>query len=80
MVLRSIFYGTGKTKYIFIISSVLNFALIFPFWALSKLDLVNASFENVMTLFVAVFTVDLIITCLLARRIIKAVILQSGSV
>lgn len=80
MVLRSIFYGTGKTKYIFIISSVLNFALIFPFWTLSKLNLVNASFENVMALFVAVFTVDLIITYLLARRIIKAVILQSGSI
>jgi Na+-driven multidrug efflux pump len=71
MVLRSVFYGTGKTKYIFIVSGVLNFGLIFPFWALSKLNLLTVSFENVMALFVVVFAVDLLITYFLVKRTVN---------
>jgi Na+-driven multidrug efflux pump len=71
MVLRSVFYGTGKTKYIFIVSGVLNFGLIFPFWALSKLNLLTVSFENVMALFVVVFAVDLVITYFLVKRTVN---------
>lgn len=72
-VLRSLFYGTGKTRYIFYASAVVNFGLIFPFWILSKLGLVTASFDNVMALFVIVFAADLIITYLLARRTLRRI-------
>jgi len=79
MVLRSVFYGTGKTKNIFIVSGVLNFGLIFPFWALSKLDLLTVSFENVMALFVVVFTVDLVITYFLVKRTVSKIKQQGCS-
>jgi Na+-driven multidrug efflux pump len=68
MVLRSIFYGTGKTKFIFIVSSILNFGLIFPFWGLSKFGLLSVSFESVMALFVVVFAVDLFTTYIFVRK------------
>jgi Na+-driven multidrug efflux pump len=71
MVLKSVFYGTGKTKFIFYISSVSNFVLIIPFWILAKLDFVTASFENVMALFVIVFAVDLVLTYILVRRVLN---------
>lgn len=73
MVLKSVFYGTGKTKYIFYISSFSNFALIIPFWILAKLNLVTASFDNVMALFVIVFAADLIITYFLVRRVLNRI-------
>jgi MATE family multidrug resistance protein len=73
MILKSVFYGTGKTKYIFYISGFCNFVLIIPFWALAKLELVTASFENVMALFVIVFAVDLAITYFLVRRAMKQI-------
>jgi Na+-driven multidrug efflux pump len=73
MILRSIFYGTGKTKNIFIISSILNFGLIFPFWIFSQLDLLEATFQNVMALFVAVFAIDLVITYLLVRKMLNKI-------
>jgi len=72
-VLRSLFYGTGKTKYIFYTSAIVNFGLIFPFWILSKLGIVVASFDNVMALFVIVFAGDLVITYLLSRRTLRRI-------
>ena len=73
MVLKSVFYGTGKTKSIFILSAITNFGLIFPFWALSKIGFFQASFENVMALFVVVFSVDLIITYFLVKRTLTTI-------
>jgi Na+-driven multidrug efflux pump len=69
-ILKSVFYGTGKTKFIFYISSICNFGLIIPFWVLSKLNFLTASFDNVMALFVIVFALDLVITYFLVRRIL----------
>jgi Na+-driven multidrug efflux pump len=71
MILKSIFYGTGKTRYIFYISGFCNFALIFPFWILAKLNIVTASFDNVMALFVIVFAADLIITYFLVKKVLN---------
>lgn len=73
MVLKSVFYGTGKTKNIFILSAVTNFGLIFPFWALSKFGFLQATFENVMALFVGVFLIDLIITYLLVKKTLNSI-------
>lgn len=65
-VLKSVFYGTGKTKYIFYISVFCNFGLIIPFWIVAQLGFLVASFENVMALFVVVFALDLVVTYLFA--------------
>jgi Na+-driven multidrug efflux pump len=73
MILKSVFYRTGKTRYIFYISAFANFALIFPFWILAKLNIVTASFDNVMALFVIVFAADLAITYLIVRRVINQI-------
>ena len=70
-VLKSVFYGTGKTKYIFYASAFCNFVLIIPFWILAKVSLITASFENVMALFVCVFAADLTITYILFRRVLN---------
>ena len=73
MILKSIFYGTGKTKNIFYISGFCNFVLIIPFWILAKLNIITASFDNTMALFVVVFAVDLILAGFLATRVIRKV-------
>jgi Na+-driven multidrug efflux pump len=70
-VLKSIFYGTGKTKYICYISTWCNFGLIIPFWILARLDFITASFQNVMALFVVVFVIDLIITLPYLRTVLR---------
>jgi Na+-driven multidrug efflux pump len=69
-ILKSIFYGTGKTKYIFYVSAICNFGLIIPFWILSQLGIIVASFNNVMALFVIVFAADLAITYPLVRKVL----------
>lgn len=68
--LQSVFYGTGKTRNIPFISGVCNFGLIMPFWVLTRLGVVTASFDNVMALFVVVFALDFAITCALVRRVL----------
>ena len=73
MVLRSVFYGTGKTRNIFYISAFLNFVLIIPFWVLAKLNIITASFDNTMALFVVVFAASLLLAGLLATRVLKRV-------
>lgn len=73
MVLKSVFYGTGKTRNIFYISGFVNFVLIIPFWVLAKLNVITASFDNTMALFVIVFAADLLITSFLAKRVLKRV-------
>lgn len=72
-VLKSVFFGTGKTKYIFYVSAFCNFVLIIPFWILAKLGFLVASFDNVMALFVVVFAVDLAITYVLVRRVLTKI-------
>ena len=78
-VLKSVFYGTGITKYICYISSWCNFGLIIPFWILARLGYITASFTNVMTLFVIVFAIDLIITLPYLRGVMRDVKARSAS-
>jgi Na+-driven multidrug efflux pump len=73
MVLRSVFYGTGKTRNIFYISAFCNFVLIIPFWVLAKLNIITASFDNTMALFVIVFAASLLLASFLATRVLKRV-------
>jgi len=73
-VLKSVFFGTGKTKYIFYISAFCNFVLIIPFWILAKLGFLTASFNNVMALFAVVFAVDLVLAFILVRRVLAKII------
>jgi Na+-driven multidrug efflux pump len=80
MVLKSIFFGTGKTKYIFYISAFCNFVLIIPFWVLAKLGFLAASFDNVMALFAVVFAVDLVLAYLLVRKVLAKINIGKGEI
>lgn len=68
MNIRSIFYGTGKTKNILIVSLILNLGVIFPFFLMMDNGIIAKSFASVMLMFVFVDFIDFIVTILLARR------------
>ena len=70
---QSVLVGTGKTRYIMYGSAIVNFGLIFPFWILAKLGLITASFDNVMALFVVVFSLDFAIAVYFVREVIKQI-------
>ena len=71
MNLRGLFFGTGKTYYILIISLVLNLCVILPFFLMVNSNLLPQAFETVMLMFVFVDLVDIIITYLLLKKVLK---------
>lgn len=72
-IIRSIFFGTGQTKYILYLGCIANFLIIIPFVVLVKLGIIEATFENVMIQFVIVFLCDPIIGYFFARRVMKRI-------
>lgn len=72
-IIRSIFFGTGQTRYIFYLGCIANFLLIIPFVILVKMGFIAATFENVMIQFVIVFICDPVIGYIFARRLIKRI-------
>lgn len=73
-IIRSLFIGTGQTKYIFYISLILNGLIIGPFVLLVKMGILNATYTSVMALFTVVFAVDPILAYLFARRAYKKMV------
>jgi len=71
MNLRGLFFGTGKTYYILIISLVLNLAIILPFFLMMSNAILPQVYESVMLMFVFVDFVDIIITFVLVRNLMK---------
>ncbi|WP_421908607.1 MATE family efflux transporter [Methanolacinia petrolearia] len=68
-ILRSIFYGTGQTRYIFYIACVVNIGLIIPYILLVKLGIVQADFTSVMIFYMISFLVDPILAYIWARKV-----------
>ncbi len=68
--LRGLFFGTGKTYYILIISLILNLFIILPFFLLMSSALLPQAYESVMLMFVLVDFVDILITYALVRRLL----------
>jgi len=68
MNIRSIFYGTGKTRNILIISLILNLGVILPFYLLMNSGILAKNYASVMLMFVFVDFIDFIVTIILARR------------
>lgn len=77
-VTRSIFFGTGQTKYILFTSLLVNILVVLPFIALVRNKVLEATFMNVMLQFVIVFIVDLIIVLTLAKSLRKNMHLTGG--
>ncbi|MBR1369814.1 hypothetical protein RJ53_10135 [Methanocalculus chunghsingensis] len=70
-ILRSVFYGTGQTRYIFYISCFINIGLIVPFVALVVLGIVPASFTSIMMFYMIAFLVDPLLAYIGVRRVIS---------
>ncbi|MBM4248269.1 MAG: hypothetical protein FJ149_02325 [Euryarchaeota archaeon] len=71
--IKSLFFGTGETRYILYISLVANVGIIVPFVLLVRAGYIAATFENVMAQFFIVFVEDLVVTALFANRLFKRI-------
>jgi putative MATE family efflux protein len=70
-ILRSIFYGTGQTKYIFSIACVINIGLILPFVGLIRMGIISASFTSVMMFYTISFLLDPVLAYVWARKVLS---------
>jgi putative MATE family efflux protein len=72
-VLRSVFYGTGQTRYIFYIACFVNIGMILPYVALVKLGFIPATFTSVMMFYTISFLADPVLAYIGVRRAITRV-------
>ncbi|KAF5068010.1 MatE [anaerobic digester metagenome] len=70
-IFRSIFIGTGQTRYIFYIACIVNIGLILPFVTLVKSGIIPASFTSVMMFYMISFLLDPILAFVWSRKVIK---------
>lgn len=71
VVLRSIFYGTGQTRYIFYITCITNLGMILPFFALIWTGIITPTFTMVVMVYLIVYIVDPILAFLWARKVVS---------
>lgn len=77
-ILRSVFYGTGQTRYIFYIACFVNIGMIVPFVALVLLGIVPASFTSIMLFYMIAFLVDPLLAYMGVKRVISQKMNLSG--
>lgn len=70
-IFRSIFYGTGQTRYIFYIACIINVGMILPFIALIKMGIITASFSSVMMFYMISFLLDPVLAFIWARKVVS---------
>jgi Na+-driven multidrug efflux pump len=70
IVLRSIFYGTGQTRYIFYIGIITNLGIILPFFFLVQSGILVPTFPMVMMVYLIANIVDPILAFLWARCVV----------
>jgi len=70
-IFRSIFYGTGQTRYIFYIACVINIGMLLPFIALIKMGIITASFSSVMMFYMISFLLDPVLAFICARKVVS---------
>jgi Na+-driven multidrug efflux pump len=73
LIFKSLFIGTGNTRYILFISLVSNICIVGPFVTLVKIGAIAATYSNVMIQFFIVFVEDLIVTIFFANRVTKRI-------
>jgi Na+-driven multidrug efflux pump len=77
MNLRGLFFGTGKTYYVLFISLILNLAVIFPFFIMIDASMLPQVFGSIMLMFVIVDVVDIIVTLVFVRYLMKRIFTKS---
>lgn len=73
IVTKSLFIGTGQTRYIFYISFAVNAGLVAPFVIMARTGMIPPTYTSVMALFFVVFIMDLLITFFFANRLSKRI-------
>ncbi len=71
MNLRGLFFGTGKTYYILIVSLILNLGIILPFFFMMSNGILPQVYESVMLMFVFVDLVDIIVAIVLVKALLR---------
>jgi len=67
MNIRGLFFGTGKTYFILLISLILNIGVILPFFILINFLAPFQNFTTIMLMFVLVDVIDIIATIILSK-------------
>lgn len=71
IVLRSVFYGTGKTRYILYITCITNLGIILPFCSLIWTGIITPTFTMVVGVYLVVYIIDPILAYLWARKVVS---------
>ncbi len=71
-VLRSIFYGTGQTRYVFYLGIITNFGIILPFFLLVQAGIIVPTFAMVMMVYLAANLIDPLLAGCWARKVVRA--------
>lgn len=71
IVLRSIFYGTGKTQYIFYITGLTTLGIILPLFALFWTGILIPTFTTVVMVYLIVYIIDPVLAFLWARKVVS---------
>jgi len=69
IILRSIFYGTGQTRYIFYVGMISNVGIILPFFILVQAGILVPTFPMVMMVYLIANFVDPILVYYWARKV-----------
>ena len=70
VILRSIFYGTGQTRYIFYVGMIANVGIILPFFILVQAGILTPTFPMVMMVYLIANFVDPILKIYWARKVV----------
>jgi len=70
IILRSIFNGTGQTRYIFYVGMISNVGIILPFFILVQTGILTPTFTMVMMVYLVANIVDPIVACFWARKVV----------
>jgi len=70
IILRSIFYGTGRTRYTFYISCIINAGVILPFFVLTATGYLKLDFHMTMMVFSFAYLLDPILSYYWARNVV----------
>lgn len=70
IILRSIFYGTGQTRYIFYVGLISNIGIILPFFILVQAGILAPTFSMVMMVYLIANIIDPILLYLWARKVV----------
>lgn len=71
MIIDSVFYGLGKTKYLAYQSIITNVLVYFTAFVLYKVEIWTPSFESILYLFAIGIIVDSILTLIYMKKVLK---------